>query len=128
MFHLGLWAASWLVRAGLVRDLSPLAASMLAVKRRLSALGSDNGGMFVRIVGRDHGRITRTRTWNLIARSGDGPYVPAIASVILAKRLVASAARRRAPCPASGCSRSATSRSRSATSTSHAGSSAPDRG
>jgi hypothetical protein len=64
---------------------------MLALKRRLSALGSDNGGMFVRIVGRDHGRITRTRTWNLIARSGDGPYVPAIASVILAKRLVASA-------------------------------------
>jgi hypothetical protein len=89
VFHLGLWAASWLVRAGLVRDLSPLAASMLAVKRRLSALGSDNGGMFVRIVGRDHGRITRTRTWNLIARSGDGPYVPAIASVILAKRLAA---------------------------------------
>jgi saccharopine dehydrogenase-like NADP-dependent oxidoreductase len=89
MFHLGLWAASWLVRSGLVRDLSPIAAPMLAVKRRLSALGSDTGGMFVRVVGRDHGGIARTHTWNLIARGGDGPYVPAIASVILAKRLAA---------------------------------------
>ena len=89
MFHLGLWAASWLARAGLVRDLRPLAAPMLALKRRLSALGSDSGGMFVRVVGRDRGGITRTRTWNLIARNGDGPYVPAIVSVILAKRLAA---------------------------------------
>ena len=28
-------------------------------------------------------------TWTLVARRGDGPYVPAMASVILAKRLVA---------------------------------------
>jgi len=90
MFHLGLWGLSWLVRAGIVRDLSPLAAPLLAVKRRLSMLGSDAGGMFVTVVGRgagDGGTRRRTLTWTLIARSGDGPYVPAIASVILARRL-----------------------------------------
>jgi hypothetical protein len=88
-FHLGLWAASFLVRAGAVGDLSALATPMLAVKRRLSALGSDTGGMFVRVIGRDHAGTRRIRAWNLIARRGDGPYVPAMASVILAKRLVA---------------------------------------
>lgn len=87
-FHLGLWAASFLVRAGLVSDLSALAAPLLAVKRRMAALGGDTGGVFVRVVGRDHGGTRRTRVWHLIARSGDGPYVPAMASVILAKRLV----------------------------------------
>ena len=89
LFHLGLWGASWLARAGIVHSLAPLAAPMLAAKRRLSMLGSDTGGMFVRIVGADRDGIIRTRVWNLVARGGDGPYVPAMASVILAKRLVA---------------------------------------
>jgi saccharopine dehydrogenase-like NADP-dependent oxidoreductase len=89
LFHLGLWAASWPARAGIVRSLAPLAAPMLGVKRQLSALGSDTGGMFVRVAGRDRTGISRTRTWHLVARSGDGPYVPAMASVILAKRTVA---------------------------------------
>ncbi len=89
IFHLGLWAASGLVRTGLVRDLAPLARPMLALKRRMSALGSDTGGMFVRVAGRDSQGAPRAATWTLIARSGDGPYVPALASVILAKRLVA---------------------------------------
>jgi saccharopine dehydrogenase-like NADP-dependent oxidoreductase len=90
LFHLGLWGASWLARAGLVRSLAPLAAPMLAAKRRLSMLGSDTGGMFVRVVGVDDEGITRTRVWNLVARGGDGPYVPAMASVILAKQLIAN--------------------------------------
>ena len=89
LFHLGLWAASWPARAGIVRSLAPLAAPMLAMKRRLSAFGSDTGGMFVRVVGRERGGTLRTRTWHLVARSGDGPYVPAMASVILAKHIVA---------------------------------------
>jgi hypothetical protein len=89
VFHLGLWAAAGLVRAGLVRDLGALARPMLAAKRRLSMLGTDTGGMFVRVVGRDEQGASRASTWTLVARRGDGPYVPAIASVILAKWLVA---------------------------------------
>jgi saccharopine dehydrogenase-like NADP-dependent oxidoreductase len=91
MFHLGLWSLTWLVRAGLVHNLDALAAPMLAVKRRLSAFGSDAGGMFVRVAGRDETGRRDTLEWTLVARSGDGPYVPAIASVILARRLVQGA-------------------------------------
>jgi len=89
LFHLGLWAASWPARAGIVGSLTPLAAPMLAMKRRLSGLGSDTGGMFVRVVGRDRNGASRARTWHLVARSGDGPYVPTMASVILAKHIAA---------------------------------------
>jgi hypothetical protein len=89
LFHLGLWAAAGLARAGAVSDLTPLARPMLAAKRRLSMLGTDTGGMFVRVAGRDAQGAGAAATWTLIARSGHGPYVPVMASVILAKRLAA---------------------------------------
>lgn len=86
-YHLGLWALSWPVRAGIVRAMTPLARPLLWVKRRLHWLGSDAGAMFVRIAGRDP-RSRITRAWHLIARNNHGPYVPAIASVLLARRLI----------------------------------------
>ncbi len=89
-FHLGLWSLSWLVRAHLVRDLGALAAPLMAAKRWLRIFGSDRGGMFVTMRGRAAGGGSdKTLSWHLIARSEHGPYVPAIASVILAKRLAA---------------------------------------
>jgi len=89
LFHLGLWSLSWLVRAHLVRDLGSLAAPLLRAKGVLGSLGSDCGGMFVTMRGRDLDDKPKELAWHLIARSGHGPYVPAIASVILAKRLIA---------------------------------------
>ncbi|MFA5899983.1 MAG: saccharopine dehydrogenase NADP-binding domain-containing protein [Hyphomicrobium sp.] len=88
-FHLGVWALSWLARSGVLADPGRLAPLLLAAKRRLSMLGSNTGGMFVHVSGRDRQGVRRERAWHLIARSGDGPYVPAIASVILARRLLA---------------------------------------
>jgi saccharopine dehydrogenase-like NADP-dependent oxidoreductase len=102
LFHLGLWAASWLVRSGLVSSLAPLAPGLLAVKRKLHRLGSDTGGMTVTLrgIGRDGKR--RALTWRLVARSGHGPYVPALASVALAKRLLSGAETRRGALPCHG--------------------------
>lgn len=87
-YHLGLWALSWPARFGIIPSPAALARPLLGLKRRLRWLGSDTGGMFVRIEGRDP-RSRITRAWHLIARSNHGPYVPAIASVILARRIIA---------------------------------------
>ncbi|CAN1723717.1 Saccharopine dehydrogenase NADP-binding domain-containing protein [Hyphomicrobium sp. 1Nfss2.1] len=89
VFHLGLWCLSWLGRAGVLGSGDVLGKPLLAAKRRLSFLGSDCGGMFVHVAGRDSEGNRRERVWNLIARRGHGPYVPAIASVVLAKQLLA---------------------------------------
>jgi hypothetical protein len=89
LFHFGIWSLSWLVRAHLVRDLGSLAAPLLRAKGVLRVLGSDRGGMFVTMRGRDHNGAAKELAWHLIARSHQGPYVPAIASVVLAKRLAA---------------------------------------
>lgn len=88
LFHLGVWGLSWLARAGVVRDPTSLASPLLAAKRALPFLGSDVGGMFVNVTGRNaHGARTQ-HSWHLVARRGHGPYVPAIASVILTKKLL----------------------------------------
>jgi saccharopine dehydrogenase-like NADP-dependent oxidoreductase len=86
-FHLGLWAASWLVRAGIARSLAPMAPRMLAIKRALGGLGSDRGGMVVEMRGEGKNGRLKVLRWQLTAKSGHGPYVPALASVALAKRL-----------------------------------------
>jgi hypothetical protein len=98
-FHLGLWAASWLVRGGLAPSLAGLAPGLLSIKRRLGFLGSDRGGMTVTLrgIGRD-GRPKSSR-WLLVAGSGHGPYVPALAAVALARRLVSGAESRRGALP-----------------------------
>jgi Saccharopine dehydrogenase NADP binding domain len=98
--HLGLWALSWGVRVGLVRDPVRLAAPLLRAKHALRFLGSDVGGMAVAVEGRDRQGAAKRVEWALVARNGHGPYIPAIPSVILAKRLVAGtlAARGATPC------------------------------
>ncbi|AHB47244.1 saccharopine dehydrogenase [Hyphomicrobium nitrativorans NL23] len=93
-FHLGLWAASWLVRSGVVRSLAPLAPGLLAVKRRLSRLGTDRGGMVVALRGIGHDGAPKELTWLLEALNGHGPYVPALTSAALARRLASGAETR----------------------------------
>jgi saccharopine dehydrogenase-like NADP-dependent oxidoreductase len=94
VFHLGLWATSWLVRGGLVRSLKPLAPRLLAVKRAFHRLGSDRGGMSVTLRGVGRDGIPKEITWLLVAGSGHGPYVPALVSVALARRLASGAETR----------------------------------
>jgi hypothetical protein len=101
-FHLGLWALSWLVRGGLVRHPERLARLLLRAKHALRFLGSDTGGMTVTLAGQSlDGRSLRV-DWRLVARSGHGPYVPAVVSVILAKRLLAGTLRVRGAMPCLG--------------------------
>jgi saccharopine dehydrogenase-like NADP-dependent oxidoreductase len=99
-FHLALWGVSWLARAGLLRRPERLAAPLLALKRAMRFLGSDVGGMAVMLEGEGRSGERKCVAWNLIARRGHGPYIPAIPSVMLAKRLLAGtlAARGATPC------------------------------
>jgi saccharopine dehydrogenase-like NADP-dependent oxidoreductase len=102
LFHLGLWVASWLVRGGLVRSLEPLAPSLLAIKRKLRWLGSDRGGMTVTMRGLGRDGTRKEISWLLVARSGHGPYVPALTAVALAGRLASGAEQRRGALPCHG--------------------------
>ncbi len=86
--HVGLWSLAWLVRAGLVRRPEAFARTMLGAARRLDRLGTDTGGIHVRIEGILHSGVAAYREWQLTARNGHGPEIPCIPAIVLARKLV----------------------------------------
>ena len=85
--HLGLWGLSWLVRAGVPLNLPALAKPLLAISDWFNFIGSDIGGMHVTISGTDPAGAALTRSWFVVAKSGDGPQIPCVPAILLAKRL-----------------------------------------
>lgn len=93
--HFGLAAIAHLVELGLWRRPERAARTLRRMSEWFLAAGSDVGAMFVRVAG--GGRVS---TWQLIARNGDGPNVPAAASVAIVRALANGtlAARGALPC------------------------------
>ena len=102
VMHLGLWALSGLVRAGLVSRLERIAPLLLRAKRLLAFLGTDTGGMFLEARGLGLDGKPLQLAWHLEARSGHGPYIPATPSVLLAAKLSRGEIAARGATPAVG--------------------------
>ncbi len=101
-FQLALWLLAWAARCGVVRRPERLASPLMWMKRRLRFLGTDNSGMFVRLSGTSRDGRPLDRAIHLIARRNQGPYVPAIASVVLARKLVRGEVEARGAIPCMG--------------------------
>jgi hypothetical protein len=85
--HFGVWSLSWLVRMGLPLELQRHAAFLLRISHWFDRFGSNVGGMHMILKGRDlHGR-PHERRWFIIARNGDGPQIPCVPAILLAKQL-----------------------------------------
>ncbi len=98
----GMWSMAWLARLRLVADWSAHAGFFARLSTCLVSLGSDVGGMQVRVVGRDSdGRRVR-RTWNLTAGSNHGPEIPCIPARVLAMKLVRDKLQMRGAAPCMG--------------------------
>src|SRR5262249_20831355 len=78
ILHRALIAFAWLVRAGLVRSLLPLAPLMHWATNRLR-WGEHRGGMFVEVEGTDGAGAPIRRSWHLLAEGDDGPLIPSMA-------------------------------------------------
>lgn len=87
--HLSLWLLSWLVRLHFSFHLEKQASLLLKLSHLFDSFGSANGGMHIIISGKDHSGNSKTITWFIIAKNNEGPFIPTIPSVILAKKLVA---------------------------------------
>ena len=85
--HFGVWLLSWLVRAGLVRDLPRHAATLKRASEWFLRAGSDAGAMHVALAGVDANGAPRRLTWEIVAADGDGPEIPVTAAVVLATKL-----------------------------------------
>lgn len=88
LVHLGLWMMSWLVRLGVPIHLPTHAKPLLKLSNWFDWFGSRDGGMHMILKGRDHLGAPLTKRWFIIGLEGDGPYIPAIPSIVLTKRML----------------------------------------
>jgi saccharopine dehydrogenase-like NADP-dependent oxidoreductase len=100
--HFGLWLAGRLVRLGLIASLEPCALFAKRVSERWLKAGSDTGAMHVGLYGCDAQGVAKHIEWQLIAERGDGPFVPAAASVSLVRRLLDGSLTTRGALPCVG--------------------------
>lgn len=100
--HLGLWLISWGIRMGLPIDLRRRASTLLAASHWFDFTGSADGGMHVILEGTDTAGRRAVAKWFIVALDGDGPYIPTVPAVILAKRLLAGKAFEAGATPCAG--------------------------
>jgi hypothetical protein len=86
--HLGIWMMSWLVRLGLPLNLPERSGFLLRASNWFDVLGSPDGGMHIIIGGKDKTGNLKAIKWFIIAKEGDGPQIPTIPAIVLAKKLV----------------------------------------
>ncbi len=87
--HLSIWLLSWMVRLGLPLNLQNYAATLTKLSHIFDIGGSKNGGMHMIFKGIDHNNKPLTLKWFVVAKNNEGPNVPTIPSIILAKKLLA---------------------------------------
>ncbi|MFZ0219808.1 MAG: saccharopine dehydrogenase NADP-binding domain-containing protein [Candidatus Aquirickettsiella sp.] len=86
--HLGLWFLSWLIRLKLPIKLEKKAKSLLKLSHYFDSFGTDAGGMHMLMSGTDHKGNQKNIKWFMVAKNGDGPYIPTIPAILLAKRIL----------------------------------------
>ena len=85
--HAALAALGGLVRLGVVKRSASLARAGIGLARALDRFGSDVGGMLVRVDGVRRDGQRGSHAWRLVARRGDGPEIPCLPAVVLARKL-----------------------------------------
>jgi hypothetical protein len=86
--QLALWIMAWLTRLRIVRDWTSFATIFASFSKRLVWLGSDRGGMHVRVggTGLDGRRIRRD--WYIFAGENHGSEIPCTPSIVVTKKLL----------------------------------------
>jgi saccharopine dehydrogenase-like NADP-dependent oxidoreductase len=98
----GTWALAWLVRAGLLRSAVPLTHFLHRRAVSVESFGDGRSGMFVRLSGLDQAGQPLTLCWELLAENNDGPNIPCMAAVALARKLAAGTLNARGAMPCLG--------------------------
>jgi hypothetical protein len=100
LLHLGMWLMSWCVRLGVPIDLPKHAPALLRLSNWFDFFGTADGGMHVILEGKDLNGSRISKKWFIIARDGDGPYIPTAPAVILAQKILTGTldARGAMPC------------------------------
>ncbi len=97
-----LWKMAWMTRAGLIKKWDRFVPLFRRISDRLIGLGSDVGGMQIKLSGKSSDCESKTVTWNLVARQNHGPEIPCSPALILARKLAADRTTTRGALPCLG--------------------------
>lgn len=97
--QLALWVMAAAVRLRIVSDWSRYATAFQRLSSKLISLGSDRGGMLMKIEGIDTSGNPLTTTWTLTAGQNHGPEIPCTPALILARKLATGELQQRGAMP-----------------------------
>jgi saccharopine dehydrogenase-like NADP-dependent oxidoreductase len=86
--HLGMVAMAMLAKIGLIKDWSVYTRPIFKCSEWFESLGTDTGAMQIQLSGQGKDNQPQRIKWTLCAENGVGPYIPTIAAIILAKKLI----------------------------------------
>lgn len=87
ILHNTMVTMAYLAKKGLVKNWAPLAKTIVSTSNLFLPFGSSAGAMEIKIKGKFEDR-PKTLTWTLYAPNGNGPYIPTLSTIILAKKLI----------------------------------------
>lgn len=85
--HLIMWLMSGLSRIGIIRNWAQYSSSITKISYWFKNFGTNIGGMYMTMEGCNIEHGNRKIVWELIALNNDGPNIPTIFAVILAKKI-----------------------------------------
>jgi len=85
--HLALFCLSGLVRLKIVKDLAAYAKVLTRMSEWFFPWGSEDGGMYLELEGKDKSHLKKKISWQLIALNGSGPNVPTISAELIIKKI-----------------------------------------
>ena len=83
--HIGLWFLSWLVRFGIISNLRPAAKFFIKIANFFDWMGTSNSAFHMKLSGEDEDNNAKHKTIYILAKEGDGPFIPCAPAIILTK-------------------------------------------
>jgi len=88
LLHKTMVGMAYLSKIGLVKNWAPLSNAIVSTSNIFLSFGSDKGAMEVLICGKSNDGNAKKIKWTLYAPKGNGPYIPTLSTIILARKLL----------------------------------------
>ncbi|MFT5451638.1 MAG: saccharopine dehydrogenase-like NADP-dependent oxidoreductase, partial [Enterobacterales bacterium] len=88
LLHKTMVGMAYLSKIGLVKNWAPLSKTIVSTSNVFLPFGSDKGAMEVLISGKGNDGNAKKVKWTLYAPKGNGPYIPTLSTIILARKLL----------------------------------------
>jgi len=90
LLHKTMVGMAYLSKIGLVKNWAPLSKTIVSTSNVFLPFGSDKGAMEVLISGKGNDCNAKKIKWTLYAPKGNGPYIPTLSTIIVARKLLSS--------------------------------------